>query len=121
MATLTVSVGGTVLPGDVTSLSRSDELLWSEGTGRAASSGTMTGSVVAKKQTWTLKWGPVTQAQYDAIRSAIGGGFVNLVIRLGSATLANATVYRGSIAADLLGVFGGTAYYGGLSVQLIER
>lgn len=118
---LVVKVGGTTLPGEVVELKRSDELLWSEGTGRAASTGKMAGSVVAQKQTYSLKWGVITDAQYASIRSAIGGGFLSLDVKVNGATLADCTVYRGNITAELLGVFGGTAYYKDASVELIER
>ena len=121
MASLTISVGGTTLPGDVTKLKRGDELLWSEGTGRAADSGQMTGSVVASKQTWEIGWGPITQAQYDTIRGAVTGGFLALSISLNSTSIASATVYRGSISGSVLGVFGGTTYWENVAVQLIER
>lgn len=121
MATLVISVGGTTLPDNVTSLKRSDELLWSEGTGRSASDGQMVGSVVAGKQTWEVEWGPLTAAQYATVRSAVGGGFMALSITLNGASVASCTVYRGSIAGELMGVFGGVAYYTGVAVQLIER
>lgn len=121
MATFAISIGGTVLPSNVVSLKRSDELLWSEGTGRSATTGQLAGSVVAQKQTWQVDWGPLTQAEYDRIRSAIGGGFRALRIELNGAVVANATVYRGTITGDFMGVFGGVAYYEGVSVDLIER
>lgn len=120
MASLSISLDGTALPGDVVTLKRSDELLWSEGTGRAASDGTMTGSVVAGKQTWEVAWGPVTAAQYAAIRSAASGGFMALSIALNNSTLAACTVYRGAVGGELMGVFGGVTYYRDVSLQLIE-
>lgn len=121
MPTVSVTVGGTALPGDITALKRSDELLWSEGTGRSADSGAMVGSVVAQKLTYTIEWGVVPQSSFNAIRNAIGSGFMSLVVSVGNSTVANTTVYRSNITGDLLGVFGGVAYYKGVSVELIER
>lgn len=118
---LKITVGGTVLPAEITELSRNDELLWSEGTGRSATTGAMTGSVVAKKQTYAIAWGVITAAQYTTIRNAIGGGFKSLKIEIGSSTLANITVYRGNISANYLGQFGGVAYFKDVSVELIEK
>lgn len=120
MATLTIKVGGTTLPGDVIALERGDELFWSEGTGRSATDGMMAGSVVAMKQTWKVAWGPITQAQYDAIRSAIGAGFLSLLIKVDSTTVTSCTIYRGAITGEMLGCFGGTIYWGNVTVELVE-
>lgn len=122
MATqLSIIVGGTALPDNVTSIKRSDELLWSEGTGRSASTGQMSGSVVAQKQTWQLEWGPLTQDQYDTVRGAVGAGFASLAITIDDAAVASATVYRGNVTGTFLGTFGGEAWWDGVSVDLIER
>lgn len=123
MAVLTITVGGTTLPGGVVELKRNDELLWSEGTGRAASSGQMVGSVVAQKQKYSIRWGVITEAQYSTIRSAIGAGFLSLAITINNASFASATVYRGTLAGEFLGVVGNTAvaYWKDVTVELIER
>ena len=121
MAVISVKVGGAALPGNLVELKRSDELLWSEGTGRSASTGAMAGSVVAQKQTYTLTWGPITAAQYKSIRSACGPGFESLSIEVNGAELADCTVYRGNISGTLMGVHGGTAWYRDVSVELVER
>ena len=118
---LKIRVGGTLLPGEVTGLKRGDELLWSEGTGRSASSGAMTGSVVAAKETWTVEWGVITAAQYNAIKAACGRGFKSLVITAGSTTLADVTAYRGAITGELLSVLSGTPYYKNVTAEFVER
>lgn len=118
---LVVTVGSTALPGDIVALRRSDELLWSEGTGRSASTGALSGSVVAQKLTYTIEWGVVTASQYQAIRSAVGLGFMPLTVSVNGATAASATVYRGGISGELLGVVAGVAYYRGVTVELVER
>lgn len=121
MATLTVKVGGTTLPGEIVELKRGDELLWSEGTGRSASTGRMVGSVVAQKQTWSIRWGVITAAQYTTIKTAITSGFLSLAITINSASAASITVYRGTLAGELLGVFGGTEWWKDVTVELIEQ
>lgn len=120
MANVVVKVNGVTMPGGLTEMKRSDELLWSDGTGRSASSGSMTGSVVAEKQTWSLAWGPLTASDYAKVRN-IPGGFVPLKITLSSSTVADCTVYRGAVSGELMGVYGGTAWYGGVAVELVEQ
>ena len=120
MPVITVSVGGTTLPEGIVELKRGDELLWSEGTGRSASSGQMVGSVVAQKQTFSIRWGVITAGQYATIRSAIGSGFLSLTITINGSSISE-TVYRGSMTGEFVGVFGGVAYWKDIVVELIER
>lgn len=121
MAGVTVKINNTTLPGEITALKRGDELLWSEGTGRSASSGLMVGSVVAKKQTYTVSWGILTAAQYDVIKNAVVGGFFNLVITVSGTTVCNISAYRGTITGELLSTVGSAAYWKGVQVELVER
>ena len=120
MAILRITVGGTVLPGGVVSIKRGDELLWSEGTGRSADSGVMVGSVVASKQTWTIKWGIISQTDYNAIRAAVPGGFLTISIEVDGA-VTSFSGYRGAITAEHIGTHGGVAYWKDLTIDLIER
>lgn len=120
-APLTITLNGTALPGEITALKRGDELLWSEGTGRGATNGLLTGSIVARKQTWHIEWGVITQAQYNSIRNLITGNFQTLVVVANGQTLANIVVYRGNIDGEYMGTHGGTAYWKGVTVDLIER
>lgn len=117
---ITLTAAGTALPDELTGLSRGDELLWSEGTGRAATDGLMVGSVVAKKQTWTATWAMLTQAQYDVVR-AIPKGFFTLLVKDGTSTVASITCYRSNVDGDLAGTFGGTTYWRNVAVQFTER
>lgn len=116
---ITLSVNGTQLP-SCTDLKRSDEMLWSDGTGRGATDGMLVGSVVATKRTFTAKWGILTQAQYDAVRG-IPTGFFTLSVRDGAATLATMTAYRSNVEAEAVGTFGGKTYWKDASVQFTER
>lgn len=121
MANVEVRVNGTLLPGDLTDMKRSDELFWSEGTGRSATTGTLSGSIVARKATYQLDWGPVTKAQYDAIRAACDAAtFMTLQIRINTLLIANLTVYRSNITGDLLQAIGSDIWYKGVSVQFVE-
>lgn len=121
MAVFEARVNGAALPGGVVSMKRGDELLWSESTGRSASTGAMTGSVVAKKQSYTLEWGVLTAAQYRSVRNAVGSDYAALEIEVNGAVAVSCTVYRGTVSGELLGVFGGTTYYKGVSIELVEK
>ena len=121
MANVEVKIGNTTLPGDIITMKRSDELFWSEGTGRSASTGRLSGSIVARKMTYTFEWGPITQAQYDAIRTAADSAtFMTLSVKVNGSTVASTTVYRSNVAGDLMQVAGGTTYYKNVSVQFVE-
>ena len=121
MSIVSVTVGSTTLPTNITALKRGDELLWSEGTGRSASSGAMVGSVVAKKQTYTLGFGPLTATEYETVRGVAGSGFVSLVISINSTQLVSTNVYRGTITGELMGKLGGTVYWNKVSLELVEK
>lgn len=117
---LVVTAAGTVLPDGIVAIERGDEMLWSEGTGRSATTGLMVGSVVAKKQTWALRWGVVTQGDYDTIR-AIPAGFFALTVTSGGTTLASINAYRSNVSGQFVGNINGTGYWKDVEVQLIER
>ena len=116
---LTIACDGVTLP-DMTKAGRGDEMLWSDGTGRGATNGLLVGSVVAEKQTWSLEWGPLTTAEYDVVR-AIPIGFFAVAVSDGSATVWEGTCYRSNVTGECMGTFGGTTYWGGVTVQLTER
>lgn len=120
MANVTVTVDGKALPSGLVSLKRNDELLWSEGTGRGATDGKLVGSVVARKQTYSLQWGMLTQAEYDLVKG-IKGGFVPVRIAIGGATICNMTGYRSNVSGDIAGYAGGRLWWKNVSVDLIER
>ena len=120
-----IKASGTTLPSPVV-LRTSDELIWSANTGRSTDTGNMIGDIVARKQTIEVEWGVITKSERDTIRSAVNGSaFFNVKLELvnGSSTteLADFTCYRSELAADILGVFGGTMYYKGAKVSLIQK
>ena len=121
MATLSVTVNGTALPGEIIKVDPAFEMLWSEGTGRSASPGAMAGTIVCRKLTYQIDWAPVTQAQLDSIHSICDSGtFMPIVIKIDGVTIASFTGYRSTITASLVGVFGGTPWYRDVNVQFVE-
>lgn len=41
-------------------------------------------------------------------------------MKVAGSTLVDGTFYRGTLPGELMGVFGGAAYYGGVAVELVE-
>lgn len=117
---LTITCNGVQMPHETVELRSSDELLWSDGTGRGAADGYLVGSVVAQKRTFNIRWGVLTDAEYAIVR-AIPRGFFPVVVADGSTTLWSGTCYRSNITADLVGIHGGTRYWKDAEVQLTER
>lgn len=115
-----VRVNGTLISNELTKCELSHETLWSEGTGRSAGTGAMTGSIVARKRTYQLEWGAITQAQFNAIKNALNSADFMPVTFNFDGTVESGTFYRSNLAGNVLGTFGGTVYYHEVSVQLIE-
>lgn len=103
-----------------TSISINNEIIWSSNTGRIATSGKMVGDVVANKETISIAWGVLTQAQLDVIENNLPGGFFEITINLGKSH--TVTVYRGTIATSYLGKLqDGIHYYKSATVDLIQQ
>ena len=117
---LTVTCGGVRMPPEIVELKRGDEMLWSDGTGRGATDGLLVGSVVARKQTWNIRWGMLDAVQYDVVR-AIPPGFFTVLVADGQSTIWSGTCYRSNISGECAGAFGGTTWWRGVEVQLTER
>lgn len=117
---LTLKAAGVTLPAGVVELRRNDEILWSEGTGRGADNGLMVGAIVAYKQTYSIRWGMLTEAEYATIRN-LPGGFWNFTAKLGSATLANFSAYRGAVAGEFVNTISGQNYWKNVSIDIIQR
>lgn len=116
--------GVTLLPSPV-DVQVSNEIIWSEDTGRAQS-GTnkakMIGSVVAEKHTYTIKWGVLQASELNTIRAKLTAGFFffALASSLSSAQSSAIKCYRSEISYDVLPV-GSTTYYKNVSVSVIEQ
>lgn len=109
-----ITVNGVALASPV-SISNSDEIIWSSGTGRSAN-GQMSGDVIANKKTIQISWGILTQDEYNAIRN-IPSGFFNAVVQ-GQSIRA----YRSTISGNCLGTFSdGITYYNDVSTSFIEQ
>lgn len=109
-----IIVNGVALASPV-SISNSDEIIWSSGTGRSAN-GQMSGDVIANKKTIQISWGILTQDEYNAIRN-IPSGFFNAVVQ-GQSIRA----YRSTISGNCLGTFSdGITYYNDVSTSFIEQ
>lgn len=115
---ISIKAGGVALPSP-TELTAGSEIIWSANTGRTAS-GLMVGDVVAEKQTLAIRWGVLTKAELDAIRSKLTAGFypVTLAIDRESVTM---NYYRGTLSYEILGTFGGTTYYRNAAVNIIQQ
>ena len=109
------------------------EIIWSEDTGRAQSGvdkAKMIGSVVAEKNTYSIKWGilPATsddKENYKRIKDNLPPGFFYFCIATTPPDANNnyhgaQKYYRSEIQSDLLPV-GGTLYYKDISVQVIQQ
>ena len=115
---VSITAGGTVLPSPV-EMTASDEIIWSADTGRAES-GQMLGDVVAEKATWEIRWGVLTKAERELIRSKLTSGFIPVTITIDGSSV-TLTVYRGTLTGSILGTFGGVTYFKDPAVTIIQQ
>lgn len=114
----------TELPSPV-DLKKSDELIWSENTGRAQSGSNkaeMIGDVVATKDKYEIKWGILTEAELNSIRTHLPKGFFYFAAATSSSSAqSNASkYYRGEISYDIIQA-GPNVYYKDAAVSVIEK
>lgn len=115
---VSIKANGVTLPSPV-EITTTDEIIWSSNTGRSTS-GKMIGDVVAQKQTFEIKWGVLTEAELQLIRSNILAGFHPFTLTI-DGTAVTITSYRGNIVAPILGTFGGVTYRKEASVTIIQQ
>ena len=117
--------GMTILPSPVEA-KRSKEIIWSQDTGRTVGSNAkMIGDIIAEKETFQIRWGVLTEADFNSICTAltyIPDGFFYFAM---ADTLAHAKsnakkFYRSEIQGDPLPI-GDTLYYNNVSVSVIEQ
>lgn len=111
-----------------TSLTRTDEIIWSSTTGRNAS-GKMVGDLKARKRTYEVHWGILTPAEMTQIRNALrhstattkksGYFYFAVATTLASAKTSAINVYRSEIKGEMF-VSGGDTYYKEVSVSIIQ-
>lgn len=119
MASMTFSAGAVTLPSP-TSLTVSDEIIWSSDTGRALD-GTMWGEVIAQKKNISIKWEYLTEAEMLTIKNNLISGFFSFTFP-DNGTSTTITGYRGTLSKELLGRLGdGVTYYKSVSVDIIQK
>ncbi len=115
---VSILANGVILPSPI-EVTTTDEVIWSSNTGRSTT-GKMIGDVVAQKQTFEIKWGVLTETEYQLIRSSIRSGFHPFTLNI-DGTEATITSYRGNIVSSILGTHGGVTYRKDASVTIIQQ
>lgn len=111
--------GDTVLPSPV-SLSVSDEIIWTEDTGRTLS-GLMIGDVVAEKKNINIKWGILPESDVLQIKRALAAGFVPFTFHDDGIDI-TIECYRGTLVKEQMGrLDDGIFYYRSVSVDIVQR
>lgn len=114
-----LKAGDVELPAPV-KLSTADEIIWSSNTGRSTDSGKMIGDVLANKLTLDIEWGILTEAEMKKISTNLKSGFHPFTFR-DDGTMITITAYRGTLKKEHLGYVGGTYYYRGATVSIIQQ
>ena len=114
----------TLLPSPI-SVRPSEELIWSENTGRAQSGNNaarMIGDVVAQKQTYNIQWGILTQTEYNTIKQKLTAGFFFFAVATSASAAQSAAkrFYRSEITGDMIQA-GSEIRYKNVSVNVIEQ
>ena len=114
----------TALPSPV-SVKPSNEIIWSQNTGRAQSGSNqakMIGDVVAEKITYAIEWGIITSAEFTVIKTNLTTGFFKfgMATSLASAKTNAISAYRSQINYEMLPI-GNTIYYKNVTVDVIEQ
>ncbi len=115
---ITIQSNGVALPSP-TEIETGDEIIWSANTGRSTT-GLMVGDVVAEKKTLTIRWGVLTAAEYDGLRSALGTGFRPFTLAVDGSAV-TITAYRSALTGTLLGTFGGVTYVRDAAVTIVQQ
>lgn len=110
--------GDVVLPAPVT-LKISDEIIWSEDTGRTLS-GLMIGDVVAEKKNLSITWGFLTENDIKLIKSRMIAGFFPFSFRDDGINI-TVSAYRGTLSREILGWMGEEYMYRSANVDIVQR
>lgn len=110
----TIQAAGVTLPSP-TKVTSSNEIIWSSDTGRNAA-GAMMGTQVAKKRTYDVEWGVLSEAEVKQIQNATAEPYFSVTI--GAVTM---RAYRGNIQGEQIGPNNGVLYYRSLTVSFIEK
>jgi hypothetical protein len=99
-----------------TEISVGNEIIWSSNTGRT-SSGKMVGTAIAQKDTLSIKWGVLSDSDYNLLRTNMKKSFFNIYFYD-----VEIEVYRGTLTGECLGYIGdGTNYWRSANVDLVQR
>lgn len=96
------------------------ETIWSEDTGRSPSTGNMvsSGGIIAKKRTYTIKWGVLDSTDLSTITTNMNDDF--FYFGVGATCPADPDkYYRSEITYDIIRADG--TYYKDVSVQVIQK
>lgn len=111
--------GNTVLPAP-TSMSVSDEIIWTSDTGRTLS-GYMTGDPVAEKKTVSWKWEYITETEMKIIKNTLVPGYFPVSFHDDGIDV-TIEVYRGTLTKEHLGrLSDGIYYYKSVTVDVVQR
>lgn len=102
-------------------IASAEQIIWSENTGRAQSGESqakMIGDVVAEKKTFEIKWGILTQSQYNSIKTHLPTGFFSFGV--GTTPTSMGKFYRSEITGNMIQV-GSEWYYKDVGVSVIEQ
>lgn len=107
-------------------INQTSELIWSENTGRSQQSSDkakMIGDVVGEKDTYEIKWGIITAADYRRIKTYLTKGFFYFAIgtSLSEAKAAAKKFYRSEIAGGIVPSIDSVIRYKGVQVSVIEQ
>ena len=114
----------TKLPSPV-SVTPSNEIIWSENTGRAQSGSNkakMIGDVVDEKETYVIHWGILTETEMALIKQKLKAGFFYFGMGTSSSAAQSSAkkFYRSNITSEILNV-GSAVYYKDAEVSVIEQ
>lgn len=118
-----LSIGSKDLASPV-NIETTDEILWSDSTGRSVKTGEMMGAVIATKRTLNITWNFITEGEMSKIKAVMPAGYFGPVKYQTTKNEAIQTLiqaYRGNITAVSAGCIGGTHYYSSVKVTIIER
>ena len=116
----TLRSGSTSLP-EPSTISSSDEIIWSSNAGRSSETGKMLGDVVAQKKTLDVKWEYITAQEAKTINNTLVAGFFPITFEDYGSTV-TITHYRGTIQKEPLGYLGdGNYYYKSVTVSIIQQ
>lgn len=113
-----------------TELTRSNEQIWSEDTGRAQSGvnqAEMVGKSITAKQTYAIKWDVLAtdkdstaQQKLNKIQDSLTRGFFKFGVSVNDSVPSGFAAYRSEIQYDIAQA-GNEVYYKGVGVQVIEK